>query len=98
MIKHRQYRNQEIAANSFTTFAVIEKLAPRARRDVILEEDLVYFYFEKNDSVYHKIKHLSVNGIKRLEIKAGTSYPITVSKSNYNIYEIDFTKSVPAVE
>ncbi|WP_319811648.1 hypothetical protein [Polaribacter sp. PL03] len=55
-------------------------------------KDVVYFYFVKNNTVYHKITDLTVNGIERLGIKINDCFEVKVVESDYGIFAIDFKK------
>ncbi|SFU67530.1 hypothetical protein SAMN05216480_112140 [Pustulibacterium marinum] len=78
--------------NSFKTYGTIEKLRPNVRKGTTTQKDVVYFYFVKNDSVFHKIKQLPNYGIEHLGIKLYESYSLKVVESDYGIFDIDFKK------
>lgn len=85
-------RKEKLNNESFITYGTIEKLKPYARKGTNTTKDLVYFYFVKNDTVYHKIKHLTSGGIKNLDIRLNNTYEVKVVESDYGIFDIDFKK------
>ncbi|RBP26931.1 hypothetical protein DFR65_1131 [Oceanihabitans sediminis] len=87
-----QNRQEKLKNDSFTTYGIIEKLLPNSSKGTTTRKDVVYFYFVKNDTVFHKIKDLTENGIKRLGIKINDCYEVKVVKSDYGIFDIDFKK------
>ena len=87
-------RNEKLENNSFTTIGIIEKLRPRASKSTITKEDVIYFYFIKNDTVFHKLTTLSVGNIENKKIELNNSYELRVVESDYGIFKIDFNKKV----
>ncbi|WP_159948002.1 hypothetical protein [Polaribacter septentrionalilitoris] len=89
---NRQNRQEKLKNNSFTTYGIIEKLRPNSPKGTTTRKDVVYFYFVKNDTVFHKITDLTENGIKRLGLKINDCYEVKVVESDYGIFDIDFEK------
>lgn len=89
---NREYRQEKLKNDSFTTYGIIEKLMPNSAKGTTTRKDVVYFYFVKNDTVFHKIKNLTENGINRLGIKIDDCYEVKVVKSDYGIFDINFKK------
>ena len=89
---YRQNRLDKLKNNSFTTYGIVEKLKPNSPKGTITREDVVYFYFLKNDTVFHKISNLSEYEIERLGIKINDCFEVKVVKSDYEIFDIDFKK------
>ncbi|MDX6748149.1 hypothetical protein SHK09_15230 [Polaribacter sp. PL03] len=85
-------REEKLENNSFVTYGVIEKLRPKSMKGRTTRKDVVYFYFVKNNTVYHKITDLTVNGIERLGIKINDCFEVKVVESDYGIFAIDFKK------
>ncbi|WP_066219835.1 hypothetical protein [Formosa haliotis] len=85
-----QNRQEKLKNESFTTYGIIEKLRPNSQKGTTTRKDVVYFYFVKNDTVFHKITDLTENGIKRLGIKINDCYEVKVVKSDFGIFDIDF--------
>ncbi|WP_223034881.1 hypothetical protein [Hanstruepera marina] len=93
LITHnRKNRAEKLENESFETYGIIEKLRPNVSKSTTTRRDVVYFYFVKNDSVFHKIKYLTNGGIKNLGIKLNESYALKVVESDYGIFDIDFKK------
>ena len=89
---NRQSRKERLNKESFTTYGIIEKLSPNSRKGVTTRKDVVYFYFVKNDTVFHKLTDLRENGIDNLGIQVNDCYEVKVVKSDYEIFDIDFKK------
>lgn len=89
---YRQNRLEKLKNNSFTTYGIVEKLKPNFPKGTTTRKDVVYFYFVKNDTVFHKISELTEYGIKNLGIKINDCYEVKVVKSDYEIFHIDFKK------
>lgn len=87
-----QQRKKRLSTESFNTIGVIEKLRPNSPKGRTTRKDVVYFYFVKNDTVFHKITDLTENGIEKLGIKKNDCYKLKVVKSDYGIFDIDFKK------
>jgi hypothetical protein len=85
-------RKEKLENNSFLTYGIIEKLRPNVSKGTTTRKDVVYFYFVKNDTVFHKIKQLTNGGIDNLGIKINDCYEVQVVESDYGIFDIDFKK------
>jgi hypothetical protein len=87
-----QNRKKRLKTESFTTYGTVEKLKPNTSKGRTTRQDVVYFYFVKNDTVFHKLEQLTLGGIDRLKIKMNESFEMKVVKSDYGIFKIDFKK------
>ena len=85
-------RKEKLENNSFITYGTIEKLRPNVSKSTTTRKDVVYYYFVKNDTVFHKIKQLTNGGIDNLGIKMNDCYQVKVVESDYGIFDIDFKK------
>ncbi|WP_375239855.1 hypothetical protein [Aurantibacter sp.] len=87
-------RNDSLTNNSFITICVIEKLKPFSFSSSTKtgKNDAVYFYFVKNDTVFHKNELLKRGQIKDLELKTNQYFEIRISNSDYEVFEIDYKK------
>lgn len=85
-------RKEKLENNSFLTYGIIEKLRPNVSKSTTTRKDVVYYYFVKNDTVFHKIKQLTNGGIDNLGIKMNDCYEVKVVESDYGIFDIDFKK------
>ena len=87
-------RKEKLNKNPFITFGVVEKLRPRASKSTITKQDVIYFYFIKNDTVFHKLTTLSVGNIENKKIELNNAYELKVAESDYGNFKIDFNKKV----
>jgi hypothetical protein len=87
-------RNEELEKNSYAAFGIIEKLKPNAPKGTTTRKDVVYFYFVKDDTVFHKIVNLANSGIKSLGIKINDCFEVKVVECDHEIFKIDFNKKV----
>ncbi len=94
---NQQNRQEKLKNDSFTTYGVIEKLRPNSPKGTTTRKDVVYFYFVKNDTVFHKITDLTENGIEQLGIKTNDCYEVKVVESDYGIFDIDFKKKKDSI-
>ena len=78
----------------FTTYATVEKLKENVRKGRFGRIDIVYFYFIKNDTVVHKLKQIPVKSIQKQKIKLNETFRLKVAKSDYGVFEIDFSERV----
>ncbi|MGK0447791.1 MAG: hypothetical protein ACJA2M_001570 [Polaribacter sp.] len=85
-------RHEKLNSESFTTYGTIEKLRPNVSKGKTTRQDVVYFYFIKNDTVFHKLEQLTLGGIDRLGIKMNYCFEMKVVKTDYGIFDIDFKK------
>jgi len=85
-------RKEKLENNSFLTYGIIEKLRPNVRKGKTTRQDVVYYYFVKNDTVFHKIKQLSRGTIDNLGIKLNDCFEVKVVKSDYGIFDINLKK------
>jgi len=90
-------RNEKLKNNSFKTYGIIEKLSPRQHKGTTTQKDIIYFYFIKNGTVYHKKSDLNVNGIENRGIELNDCFEVKVVKNDYTIFEIDFDKKIDTI-
>ncbi len=86
----------EIDSGNFKTYGIVEKLKPHARKgsNYASRKDVVYLYYEKNDTIFHIIENLSDGQIAKLEIKENDCFSIRVSESDKDDFDIDFIKKL----
>jgi hypothetical protein len=87
-------RKEKLNENPFITFGIVEKLKPNASKSTITEQDVIYFYFIKNDTVFHKVTTLSVGNIENKKIELNNAYELKVAESDNGIFKIDFNKKL----
>lgn len=87
---YKQIRKEKLEAGSFNIYGVVEKLEANKFDGKTSKKDIVYFYFIKNDTVFHKIKNLPNGGIKKHNIQLNDCFEVKVAKSDYGIFNIDF--------
>lgn len=87
---------KEISAGHFKVYGVVEKLKPRSRngRNYASRKDVVYLYYEKNDTIFHIIEDLPSGQIKKLEINQNDCFLIKIAKYDKDIFSIDFSKKL----
>ncbi|MGH1383323.1 hypothetical protein [Kordia sp.] len=93
LLKINIYDKNKLANDSFKTVGVIEKLHPKksiGKRS----KDAIYFYFIKNDIVYHKILTKTVGVINNHKIKLNDCFELKVANSSNSIYELNLTKRI----
>lgn len=54
----------------------------------------MYFYFVKNDSVFHNLKEIPAKSIRKQKIMLNETFKLKVAKSDYGVFEIDFTERI----
>lgn len=91
------YRKNKLTKGAFTTYATVELLKENQRRGKSGKTDIVYFYFVKNDSVFHKLKLVPVKSISKQKIRLNETFKIKVAKSDYGIFEIDFIERIDTI-
>lgn len=87
-------RKNKLEKEAFTTYATIELLKENRIKGKSGRIDIVYFYFVKNDSVFHNLKEIPANSIRNKKIVLNETFRIEVAKSDYGVFEIDFTERI----
>ncbi len=87
-------RKEKLNKNPFITSGIVEKLRPNASKSTVTKQDVIYFYFVKNDTVFHKITTLSVGNIENKKIELNNAYELKVAESDNGIFQIDFNKKL----
>ena len=88
------YRKNKLTKGAFTTYATVELLKEDQRKGKSGRIDLVYFYFVKNDSVFHNLKEIPAKSIRKQKIMLSETFQLEVAKSDYGVFEIDFTERI----
>jgi hypothetical protein len=83
-----------LETNSFKTLGIIEKLKENSRKGKSDYEDIIYFYFIKNDTIYHKIESTNKGFIKEKNIKKGDVFELNVVKNKFNYFKINFENKI----
>ena len=88
----KEKKKEKINNGSFETFAVIEKVKSNVRKSgrYNSRKDVVYFYFIRNDTVFHRIENKQNHFIKKNDISLGNSFRIKIASTDYDVFEIDF--------
>ncbi|WP_298518799.1 hypothetical protein [uncultured Kordia sp.] len=91
----KNYKEKQLA-DSFITIGVIEKLKERAskRKGV---EDRIFFYFVKNDTVFHRTYFTRPGKIDKHKIKVGDCFKLKVAKRDYAVFEPYFDNRIDTV-
>jgi hypothetical protein len=93
----KTYRKNKLTRGAFKTYGTVELLKENSRKGKSGRIDIVYFYFVKNDSVFHKIKQIPAKSIQKMKIKLNETYRVKVAKSDYSVFEIDFSERIDTV-
>ncbi|MFD2567180.1 hypothetical protein [Pseudotenacibaculum haliotis] len=83
-------REQKLKDKGFDSVAIVEKLKLNASKGTTGTEDIVYFYFVKGDTVFHKISSLHSGTIKRLKIKLNDAFLLRIVKDDYSIKKVNY--------
>ncbi len=94
---YKQIRNLKFDEGSFKAYGMVEKIDTNAFDGKTAKKDIVYFFFIKNDTVFNKIKHLPNGSIKKHNINLKDCFELTIAKSDYSIFDIDFEKKKDTV-
>lgn len=94
--KKEENKSNEIRNGNFKAYGIVEKLKPHSLKgkNFANRKDVLYLYFEKNDTVYHLIENLPDGEIEKLGIKINDCFEIKVAESDKNVFEIDFNKKL----
>ncbi len=94
--KKEQNKADEIENGNFKAYGIVEKLKPHSLKgkNFASRKDVLYLYFEKNDTIYHLIENLPDGEIEKLGIKINDCFEIKVAESDKNVFEIDFNKKL----
>ncbi|WP_053989913.1 hypothetical protein [Mangrovimonas sp. TPBH4] len=97
--KKGESKLEEIKKGNFKVYGIVEKLKPNSRRGkgLVNRKDVLYLYYEKNDTIFHLIEDLPNGQIEKLAIKINDCFPIKIAESDKNIYEIDFNKKIDSL-
>ena len=85
-------RAEQLDKNGMLTFGIVEKLKPNQRKGRTTNEDVVYFYFIVNDTVFHEIESIPLNGIENKEIELDKAFEMKILKDDYSVNKINFDK------
>ncbi|MEM6685039.1 MAG: hypothetical protein AAF617_04505 [Bacteroidota bacterium] len=91
----KNYEKKQLE-NSFMTIGVIEKLQPRASK-TRGTEDRIFFFFVKNDTVFHRTHALDTGKISELSLNIGNCFEVKVAKQDAEIFECYFNKRVDTI-
>lgn len=88
---NKRTRDKKLNELGFNTIAIVEKTKRNASKGTTGTKDLVYFYFVKNDTVFHKISDLHSGTINRFDINVGDAFPVRVVRDDYDIKKVDYS-------
>jgi len=94
--KKEENKAEEIKSGNFKVYGMVEKLKPHSLKgkNFASRKDVLYLYYEKNDTIFHLIKDLPDRQIEKLGINLNDCFEIKVAKSDKNVFEIDFNKKM----
>jgi hypothetical protein len=87
-------RTEKLDKHGFLTFGIVEKLRPNQIKGKTTREDVVYFYFIVNDTVFHEIKSIPLNEIENKEIELDKGFELKILKEDYTVNKINFNKPI----
>ena len=87
---------EEIKNGNFKVYGIVEKLKPHSLKGkgLVSRKDVLYLYYEKNDTIFHLIKNLPDGQIKKLGIELNDCFQIRVAESDNDVFDIDFNKKL----
>lgn len=92
IVSRSNNRAKELKSNHFTTIAVVEKIEEDVMQGKSTDKDYIYFYFVKNDTVFHDVVKLNWKGTENFGISINTCFQVQVANSDYSNFKIDFLK------
>ncbi|MFD0988466.1 hypothetical protein ACFQ1R_00025 [Mariniflexile jejuense] len=92
-------KSEKINSGNFKVYGIVEKLKPYSAsgKGIRDRKDVVYLYYEKNDTVFHLIKDIPDKQINNLGIEINDCYLIRIAESDKDVFEIDFAKKVDTI-
>ena len=87
-------KRTKLQQGAFESYATLEKLKENSRDGKTDKVDLIYFYFVKNDTVFHKLKRMPAEFVKKKRLKQNETYKIRVADTDYSVFKIDFKERV----
>jgi len=82
-------RQNKLANDSFVTVGTIEKFKYGYKSSYI-----VYYFFVKNETVYHRTESYPYDVKKKWNLKEGEAFELKVVKSDYSVSEFNFSKPI----
>jgi len=94
--KKAKNQSEEIKNENFKVYGMVEKLKPHSLKGkgLVSRKDVLYLYYEKNDTIFHLIKDLPDGQIEKLGIELNDCFTIRVAESDNDVFDIDFNKKL----
>jgi len=94
--KKAENQSEEIKNENFKVYGMVEKLKPHSLKGkgLVSRKDVLYLYYEKNDTIFHLIKDLPDGQIEKLGIELNDCFTIRVAESDNDVFDIDFNKKL----
>lgn len=94
--KKEESKAEEIKSGNFKVYGIVEKLKPHSikGKNFASRKDVLYLYYEKNDTIFHLIEDLPDGQIEKLGINLNDCFEIKVAEPDKNVFEIDFNKKM----
>ncbi|WP_298346964.1 hypothetical protein [uncultured Algibacter sp.] len=94
--KKEENKAEEIKSGNFKVYGMVEKLKPHSLKgkNFASRKDVLYLYYEKNDTIFHLIEDLPDGQIEKLGIKLNDCFEIKIAESDRNVFEINFSKKM----
>ena len=89
-------KSEEIKNGNFKVYGMVEKLKPHSLKGkgLVSRKDVLYLFYEKNDTIFHLIKDLPDGQIEKLGIELNDCFTIRVAESDNDVFDIDFNKKL----
>jgi hypothetical protein len=94
--KKAENKSDEIKNGNFKVYGIVEKLKPHSLKGkgLVSQKDVIYLYYEKNDTIFHLIEDLPDGQIEKFGININDCFGIKVAESDNDVFEIDFNKKL----
>ncbi|WP_225037287.1 hypothetical protein [Winogradskyella sp. SM1960] len=94
--KKEENQSEEIKNGNFKVYGMVEKLKSHSLKGkgLVSRKDVLYLYYEKNDTIFHLIKDLPDGQIEKLGIELNDCFTIRVAESDNDVFDIDFNKKL----
>lgn len=82
-------RRNKLNGKTFETTAFVEKIAFHSKKAKTGHRDVIYFYFIKNDTVFHNLKYLKDYESQKRGITLKDGFSIKISSTDYDIWQLN---------
>lgn len=82
-------RRNKLNGKTFETTAFVEKIVLHSKKAKTGYRDIIYFYFIKNDTVFHNLKYLKDYESQKRGIALKDGFSIKISSTDYDIWQLN---------